>query len=30
MHFRTSIEEGRRQGTRVGNWVLEHYLRLLR
>jgi hypothetical protein len=30
MHFRTSIEEGRRQGTRVGNWVLENCLRSLR
>jgi hypothetical protein len=26
MHFRTSLEEGARQGVRVGNWVLDHYL----
>jgi hypothetical protein len=29
MHFRTSLEEGARQGTRVGNWVLDNYLRPL-
>lgn len=27
MHFRSSLEEGSRQGLRVGNWVLEHFLR---
>jgi PAP2 superfamily len=27
MHFRTSIEEGSRQGNRVGNWVIDNYLR---
>ncbi len=26
MHFRTSLEEGARQGRQVGNWVLENYL----
>jgi PAP2 superfamily len=26
MHFRSSLEEGARQGKRVANWVLEHYL----
>ena len=30
MHFRSSLEEGGRQGTRVGNWVLTHYLLPLR
>jgi hypothetical protein len=30
MHFRTSIEEGARQGKRVGNWVLANYLLPLR
>jgi hypothetical protein len=30
MHFRSSIEEGARQGKLVGNWVLENYLRPLR
>ena len=30
MHFRTSLEEGARQGRLVGNWVLDHYLRPLR
>jgi len=30
MHFRTSLEEGARQGNSVANWVLEHYLRPLR
>jgi hypothetical protein len=26
IHFRTAIEEGARQGRKVGNWVLEHAL----
>ena len=26
MHFRTSLEEGGRQGTKVANWVLNHVL----
>jgi hypothetical protein len=26
MHFRSSLEEGARQGKKVGNWVLDHYL----
>ena len=26
MHFRTSLDEGARQGVRVGNWVIDHYL----
>ena len=26
MHFRSSLEEGARQGTRVGNWVIDHVL----
>jgi hypothetical protein len=26
MHFRSSLEEGARQGTRVPNWVLSRYL----
>ena len=30
MHFRTSLEEGARQGRRVGTWVLDNYLRPLR
>ena len=30
MHFRSSLEEGARQGKRVGNWVLSHYLLPLR
>ena len=30
MHFRTSIEEGRRQGNLVGNWVIDNYLRPIR
>jgi hypothetical protein len=30
MHFRSSLEEGGRQGTLVGNWVLNHYLLPLR
>ena len=29
MHFRGSLEEGAREGVRVGNWVLEHFLRPL-
>ena len=29
MHFRSSLEEGTREGVRVGNWVLEHFLRPL-
>jgi hypothetical protein len=29
MHFRSSLEEGSREGLRVGNWVLEHFLRPL-
>jgi hypothetical protein len=27
LHFRNSLEEGARQGKRVGNWVLENYLK---
>ena len=30
MHFRTSIDEGTHQGRRVGNWVIDNYLRALR
>ncbi len=30
MHFRSSIEEGARQGKTVANWVLDNYLRPLR
>ena len=30
MHFRSSLDEGGRQGTRVGNWVLTHCLLPLR
>jgi hypothetical protein len=30
MHFRSSLDEGARQGTLVGNWVLSHYLLPLR
>lgn len=30
MHFRASLDEGGRQGTLVGNWVLTHYLLPLR
>ena len=26
MHFRSSLEEGARQGKKVGNWVIDHYL----
>jgi hypothetical protein len=26
MHFRSSLEEGARQGKKVGNWVVDHYL----
>jgi hypothetical protein len=26
MHFRTAVEEGSRQGKKIGMWVLEHYL----
>jgi hypothetical protein len=26
MHFRSSLEDGARQGLRVGNWVIDHYL----
>lgn len=26
MHFRSSLEEGTRQGKQVGNWVIDHYL----
>ena len=29
MHFRTSIEEGTREGVRVGNWVIEYFLQPL-
>ena len=29
MHFRSSLEEGSRVGVRVGNWVLEQFLRPL-
>ena len=29
MHFRTSIDEGTRQGVRVGNWVIEYFLQPL-
>ena len=29
MHSRSSLEEGAREGDRVGNWVLEHFLRTL-
>jgi hypothetical protein len=27
MHFRSSLDEGSQEGIRVGNWVLEHFLR---
>jgi hypothetical protein len=30
MHFRSSLEEGARQGKLVGNWVIDNYLRPLR
>jgi hypothetical protein len=30
MHFRTSIKEGSRQGTRVANWVIDNYLHAIR
>ena len=26
MHFRSSLEDGARQGLRVGTWVIDHYL----
>jgi hypothetical protein len=26
MHFRNSLEEGSRQGKKVANWVLDHFL----
>jgi hypothetical protein len=26
MHFRTSLDDGARQGLEVGSWVLDHYL----
>lgn len=26
MHYRNSVEVGRRQGKKVGNWVIDHYL----
>ena len=26
IHFRTAIEEGARQGKKIGNWVLENCL----
>jgi len=29
MHFRTSIDEGTRQGKRVGNWIIEYFLQPL-
>ena len=29
MHFRSSIEEGTRQGKQVANWVLDNCLRPL-
>jgi tetrahydromethanopterin S-methyltransferase subunit B len=29
MHFRSSLEEGARQGKAVGNWVIDNYLRPL-
>jgi hypothetical protein len=29
MHFRSSLEEGAREGVTVGNWVLEYFLRPL-
>jgi hypothetical protein len=26
MHFRRSLEDGAREGLRVGNWVIDRYL----
>ena len=26
MHYRNSIEVGKRQGLKVGNWAIDHYL----
>jgi hypothetical protein len=26
MHFRSSLEEGAREGKKVGNWVINHFL----
>jgi hypothetical protein len=30
MHFRSSLEEGAREGKKVGNWVINHILLPLR